>query len=92
MQWLRQQARVEALSFELQQNAGQMSRLAQRLKQRVYARLRQPGTLAWAFAAGTLFGASREREHGHGASAVIHYFNSVIALWSLLTKYQTRQL
>lgn len=56
MKWLRQQRKVESIETAARINRVHLSVLRQRLANRVRSRLQEPGTLAWAFAAGSLAG------------------------------------
>jgi len=85
MKWLRQQKKVEILAAASQQEALQMSYFRRLLVQRVRARLQQPGTLAWAFAAGTLYGTSHGKLES-GSFDPLRYMNTFALLWSLLAE------
>ncbi len=93
MTWLQQQRRVETLSSAARVNRAQLSLLGQRLARRIRSRLRQPGSLAWAFSAGCLAGAARspgkdrsETPNGRTAMPALHYLNSLAIIFSLVTK------
>jgi hypothetical protein len=101
MKWLRQHNRVEALSAEAEQCAGQMKQLRQHLGQRVHARLQDPGTMTWAFAAGVVYGGSKRPERDAGqntgsasqahpdrAFPILRYLNSAVIVWNLLSQFQ----
>lgn len=81
MFWLRQQKKVERLSAEAEQNAEQMQQLRECLVERLRTRLQQPGTLAWAFAAGALVGGTKSQQQKQDGYSMMHYLNgAVIAL------------
>lgn len=106
MKWLRQQRKVESLSTEVKANGGHMRHLRYQLVQRVHWRLQQPGTLAWAFAAGCLFGSAqpqpRSQQAGSGSTvaqkmrasaSTVRYLNFVATILNLLfAKYLDQQM
>ncbi len=91
MKWLQQQNKVEALSAASQQQGVQMSQTQQHLVQQVRSRLQQPGSLAWAFAAGTLFGATRGGNQDRDAFDLIRYLKGATLLWGLLSAHQAER-
>ncbi len=94
MKWLRQQTRVERLSAGATQNAEQMHQLRLQLHQQVRHRLQQPGTLAWSFAAGTLYGAANSRKRDEQprderSVSLLRYLNSAAIIWNLMSEFRT---
>ncbi|HKX55419.1 MAG TPA: hypothetical protein VJN01_04935 [Xanthomonadales bacterium] len=103
MKWLRQQRKVESLSLAAKVNAGRMYRMRRRLQQHIHRSLQQPGSLAWAFAAGCLFGSARAQRmdkdiaaaglhQQHTAAIVLQYLNSMAIVLNLLSATRTEQL
>lgn len=87
MRWLQQQNKVEMLAAASQQEAHRMAYYRGQLVDGVRARLQQPGTMAWAFAAGVLYGTS----HGKLESSSfdpLRYMNTFALLWGLLAEKQ----
>ena len=96
MKWLRQHNKVETLSAEAEHCAVQMNHLHEQLGQRVHARLRQPGTMAWAFSAGILYGGSQTRKQNDQkqtdrAFALLRYLNSIAIILNLMTQFNAEQ-
>lgn len=96
MKWLRQQSRVELLSAEAIKNTEQMHQLRLQLHQQVRHRLQQPGTLAWSFAAGTLYGAANSRKRDEQprddrSASLLRYLNSAAIVWNLMSEFRTDQ-
>jgi hypothetical protein len=93
MKWLRQQTRVELLFAAATQNSVQLRRLRLQLHQQTMHRLQQPGTLAWAFAAGTLYGSTKngnsdKRTQDDRAIPLLRYLNSIAAVWNLMSEFR----
>jgi hypothetical protein len=85
MNYLQQQMKVDQLAAAANQKAKQMQRIRWQIGQKLYSRLQQPGSLAWAFAMGTLFGAARSREpFGSGVFFLLRWINVGATVCGLL--------
>ena len=85
MSWLQQQHRVERLAIRATNNARQMQRIRWQISQKLYGRLQQPGSLAWAFAMGILLGANRSGESiVYDGFSIFRWFNAGATVWSFL--------
>jgi len=84
MKWLRQQRRVDDLSRRVSVRARQARRFRLEVVRRSVRLARKPGTLAWAFAAGTLVGAGADRANVRRAQGLLKWINFTTMVWGFL--------
>jgi hypothetical protein len=84
MTWLQQQDKVESLAARNALAARQCATLLSHMRQRIRHQLRQPGTLAWAFAAGAWFGNTPARKRASRTLALMQWVNTIVVLSKFL--------
>jgi len=86
MIWLSQQRKVDALSARASVRARQAARFRLKIHLWRIRAIRQPETLAWAFAVGALVGAGADPKEVRRTKTLLRWLNFASTVWGVLGK------